>query len=52
MKKLVLIKKRFKGLESVTADNSYKPKTNIENAVFIGSLLSILILLTLTLIII
>tara|TARA_R110002012_G_C11252240_1_gene566886 strand:+ start:224 stop:415 length:192 start_codon:yes stop_codon:yes gene_type:complete len=29
MKKVVLIKKRFKGLESVTADNSYILKAKI-----------------------
>ena len=32
-KKIVLIKKRFKGLESVTADNSYILQANLKRSI-------------------
>jgi hypothetical protein len=55
MKKVVLIKKRFKGLESVTADNSYILQANLKRrinynhfirlALYNGIILSIMIYL-------
>jgi len=39
-KKIILIKKRFNGIESVISDNSYTPKSYIKyNLVYISILL-------------